>query len=148
MIHQFEGDAGQPRTRRAQDPAGNWEIGWGHKLTGPDDPLWDRILGTLQECDALAIQDLTVFAGHVCATLGSAVTDLTDGQYAALIDFTYNEGPGAFAGSTLARLVRQGNLTLAPGEFQKWVYATVDGKLVKLDGLVRRRAAELYAWQH
>lgn len=146
LIHTFEGSAGKFEPQRTPDPTGNQEIGWSHKLSGPDDPLWDSTL-TQADADTLALQDLTQAASGVCDAIGSAVDSLTDNQYAAIIDFAYNLGVGAFRGSTLCHYIKTGNLTLAAGEFGKWVHGRVNGAEVVLNGLVRRRAAEAYAWR-
>lgn len=68
---------------------------------------------------------------------------LTDGQFAALVSFTFNLGPGALQRSTLRRKVNRQEHDEVPAEFHKWVYA----KGRKLPGLIRRRAeeADLYA---
>lgn len=63
---------------------------------------------------------------------------LTDGQAAALIDFTFNCGPHALQVSTLLRDLNAGNLDGAAAQFAAWVYA--GGQ--KLPGLVKRRALE------
>lgn len=145
LIFQFEGAAGKFRPEPAQDPAGNWEIGWGHKLAGPSYPA--APLNALA-AEVLARADLTSAALDVCNVLGAAATALlTDRQYAALVDFTFNEGGDKFAGSTLATLVKAGQYASAGTQFPKWVYAHVKGQAVVLPGLVRRRAAELVLWQ-
>lgn len=67
-------------------------------------------------------------------------TDLvTQNQFNALVSFAYNLGSAALKGSTLLKKVNKDpeDKTIRD-EFYKWVYA--DGK--KLDGLIRRRAAE------
>lgn len=69
---------------------------------------------------------------------------LNANQYAALVSWTYNMGCGNMKGSTLIeRLNKGGNGNgvnqVISQELPKWVYA---GKN-KLDGLVRRRAAEV-----
>lgn len=74
---------------------------------------------------------------------GRAVLDLcpaadTTGRVAALIDFTYNLGPGALRASTLRRRVNAGRWEDVPGELRKWVYA--GGRVLR--GLVIRREAE------
>lgn len=147
LVHAFEGKDGQHEAIRTQDPSGNWEIGWSHKLSGPDSPLWDETLTRL-DADNLAIQDLTAAAQGLFDDLGAGpVADLNTGQWAAIIDFAYNLGVGAFAGSHLRALIYGGNLVLAYDEFPKWVYAKVNGVETKLDGLVRRRAAEQDVWR-
>lgn len=147
LIHAFEGKDGQHEATRTQDPGGLWEIGWSHRLSSPDDPLWDATL-TRGDADTLALADLTDAAAELCTDVGDTpIGDLNDGQYAALIDFVYNEGIGQFKTSHLRALVAGGNLTLAYDEFPRWVYGTVDGQHVVLQGLVRRRAAEQDIWR-
>ncbi len=63
---------------------------------------------------------------------------LTDGQYDALVSFTYNLGSGTLQRSTLRRKVNREEHNDVPAEFKRWVYA--GGR--KLLGLVRRRCAE------
>jgi len=63
---------------------------------------------------------------------------LTQSQFNALCDFTFNAGSGNFAGSTLLKKVNAGDMQGAQSEFGKWVYG--GGHI--LPGLVRRRAAE------
>lgn len=145
LVHTFEGDHGAFEPSRTLDPAGNYEIGWSHKLSGPEDPLWYAQL-SLDEANALALEDLGKAAAGVCNALDAKVYTLTDGQYAAVIDFAYNEGVGAFTGSTLCHWIIEGNLQLASAQFGKWVYSHVNGLLVEEPGLVRRRAAELDCW--
>jgi len=61
----------------------------------------------------------------------------------ALIDFTYNLGEEALAGSTLARLFNAGQAQAGCEQLSRWVKARVQGELVTLRGLVDRRGAEL-----
>lgn len=68
---------------------------------------------------------------------------LTDGQFDALVSFTYNLGGGALQRSTLRKKVNRGHHGAVPREFRKWVYA--GGR--KLRGLVRRRNAEAEMYQ-
>lgn len=63
---------------------------------------------------------------------------LSDEQEAALSDFVYNLGAGAFLGSTLRKDLLKGDYAAAAGEFAKWDHA--GGKV--LAGLLRRRLAE------
>lgn len=138
LIHEFEqGPDGGFAPQRYLDPVGKPTIGYGHLLSGPSDPLWDAVLDQ-GSADQLAMKDQTIAAEGVCASLGDAIDTINDNQYAALIDFTFNVGEGAFAGSTMCRMIRNGSILAAANEFDKWVYA--DGKV--LPGLQRRRAAE------
>lgn len=60
-------------------------------------------------------------------------------RLAALIDFTFNLGAGALAGSTLRRRVNADEWQQVPGELRRWVRAA--GKVLR--GLVLRREAEV-----
>ncbi len=141
LIHEFEGKAGTFEATRAQDPVGNWEIGFSHRLNGSEDPLWNATIDETQ-ADDLAMRDLATAATAVCQFLGPVADTLTDNQYAALIDFTYNEGAAHFASSTLCRLTKASDFAAAADEFGRWVYS--EG--VSLPGLIRRRAAEKALW--
>ncbi len=63
---------------------------------------------------------------------------LTNGQFDALISFTYNLGAGALQSSTLRRKINREEYSEVPEQFMRWVWA----KGRKLKGLVRRREAE------
>lgn len=67
---------------------------------------------------------------------------LTQGQFDALVDFVYNLGSGAFLGSTLLKVLNNGDYSTASNEFLKWNKARVDGILKELPGLTKRRKAE------
>ncbi len=67
---------------------------------------------------------------------------LTDGQYAALIDFVFNLGAGQLQLSTLRAVINRGEVSEAPRQILRWCYAGA----VKLPGLVRRRQAETAIW--
>ena len=87
------------------------------------------------ECDSL-------LAGELGAAL-AAVDSYTlhpqpDTRRAALASFVYNVGAGAFARSTLLRLLNAGDVAGACAELSRWVFA--GGR--ELAGLVRRRAVE------
>lgn len=69
---------------------------------------------------------------------------LTDGQFDALVSFTFNLGSGALQRSTLRRKANRGEHEGVPAELMKWVWA--DGK--RLPGLVRRRKAEALAYAY
>jgi lysozyme len=63
---------------------------------------------------------------------------VTQGQFDALVSFTYNVGEGNFTKSTLLRKLNAGDAAAAAEQFSRWVNAA--GKV--LPGLVKRRAAE------
>lgn len=128
---------------RAADPVGVPQIGYGHKLL-PGGPLWNATISEAAAED-LAETDLAKGAAQLSASLGpDIIAKLTDGQYAALLDFVFNEGIGHFNASTLCHLIQNGYMASAPDEFGKWVYA--GSPPVVLPGLVKRRAAERALW--
>lgn len=63
---------------------------------------------------------------------------LTQGQFDALVSFTYNLGAANLGNSTLLRLLNAGDYKGAAAQFDRWTKA--GGK--ELPGLVKRRAAE------
>ena len=63
---------------------------------------------------------------------------LTQNEFDTLADFAFNAGCGAFAGSTMLKLLNAGNYAGAAGQFELWDHAA--GKVVA--GLLRRRDAE------
>lgn len=67
----------------------------------------------------------------------------TQGQFDALVSFTYNVGVGKLKASTLLKKIMHDAPTEEiQGEFMRWVYSC--GK--KLDGLVKRRRWESERW--
>ena len=87
------------------------------------------------EAEALLRRDVTLAER---AVLRLITVPLADGQFDALVSFTFNLGGRALEGSTLLRLLNAGSRWAAADEFPKWILA--GGKI--LPGLVTRRAAE------
>jgi lysozyme len=114
-----------------QDAVGVWTIGYGH--TGSDVHPGQTI--TQADADTLLEADLKCFEVAVNNLVSH---DLTSNQFAALVDFAYNEGAGALAGSTLLRLLNAGDVAGAADQFAAWDEA--GGEV--LPGLVARRAKE------
>lgn len=126
------------------DPAGNPTIGYGHMIPGYQAHIfagvtWDENQATMQ-----AQKDLASAATELCAQLpASVIGELTDGQYAALCDFMFNEGSGHFFGSTLKDTLIACSFDAVPAQLMRWVYS--EGVVLK--GLWRRRRAESLLWQ-
>ena len=72
---------------------------------------------TKAQADALLADDVQRFAGHIEALV---TVPLAQHQLDALASFVYNIGPGAFAGSTLLRLLNAGLTKEAAGQFPRW----------------------------
>ncbi len=72
----------------------------------------------------------------------SLTTEPTVNQAAAMLSLAYNIGATAFMHSTLVRLFNMGKTQRAADQFYVWDKATIDGKLVSVPGLARRRERE------
>ena len=132
MGEAFEGFSAIPY----RDPAGIWTIGYGSThdqfgkpVTAHTHPITKVI------AEGLMRRDLTRAATEVSQDVH---VPMTEEERAALIDLVYNIGTGAFAGSTLLRLLNAGRYDEAADQFARWNQA---GGHV-LAGLIRRRAAE------
>lgn len=108
-----------------------WTIGYGH--TGPD--VHRGMTCTKEQAEVWMEQDVA-WAENAVRQL--VKVRLTQGQFDALVDFTFNVGAHAFETSTLLKRINAGDLGGADDEFSKWVLN--DGK--KLNGLVVRREHE------
>jgi lysozyme len=115
-------------------PAGVWTIGYGHtKGVKPGQMV------TIARAEELLEEDLKVSEKYV----DSLGLKLTQGQFDALVDFSFNLGSGKLAASTLLKKIRKGaDAESIQSEFKKWVYS---GSKV-MPGLVRRREWEAYRW--
>ncbi len=116
------------------DAAGLPTIGYGHLLRPGEDKMF---AGGISEAagEALLIKDVGIAERAVIRLI---CVPLTDGQFDALVSFTFNLGSGALQRSTLRRKVNREEHEEVPAEFMRWVWA--GGR--KLRGLVRRRKAE------
>lgn len=113
-------------------PAGLPTVGYGHVVR----PREDFTSGIIeQQAVELLRRDVAVAER---AVLRLIAVPLTDGQFDALVSFTYNLGGGALQRSTLRRKVGRQEHVLVPEQLMRWVWAS--GR--RLKGLVRRRRAE------
>lgn len=73
-----------------------------------------------------------------CVNKYVTYSKLTQHQFDALVDFTYNLGCGSLRGSTLLKKLNAGDIEGAANEFPRW------NKIGKIPnaGLTRRRIAE------
>ena len=115
-------------------PAGKPTIGWGH--------TYGVKLGrTISEAEAEILLDHD-YQQAEDDVLELVTVPLTDNQLGALTSFVFNLGQGNFSKSTLLRKINASDFAGAAAEFDKWVYATVNGVKTKLSGLVVRRKLE------
>jgi lysozyme len=113
-------------------PAGYPTIGYGHVVKDDEDFSADIDEAKGEE---LLRQDAMIAERAVLRLIN---VPLTDGQFDALVSFTYNLGGGALQRSTLRRKINREEHAEVPEQFMRWVWA--GGR--KLKGLVRRRATE------
>ncbi len=144
MIKHHEG----VRTRPYRCPALLWTVGVGHVIdpshaavkyeerrTLPIPEGWDRSL-SMGEVDAILAQDLDRFERGVARLCPSAVNH--QGQFDALVSFSFNVGLGNLQRSSLRMKHNRGEFDDAADEFMKWTKA--GGRV--LPGLVKRRTDE------
>lgn len=118
-----------------RDAVGVLTIGYGH--IGPD--VRDGMMITQARADELLRED--VRDAEKC--VGNLVSvPLTQGQFDALVDFSFNLGCGRLRGSTLLRLLNDADYSGACAQFAVWTKGRVNGKLVDLPGLMKRRSRE------
>ncbi len=135
------------------DAAGIWTLGYGHTGAYPDwlrfpaHRLVDRVgpghAITEEEAERLLADDLKPREDALNGWMINEGVALNQNEFDALISFIFNLGFAAFKGSTAARWLREGKPREKVAEaLTWWNKATVNGKLVELRGLTRRRAAE------
>ncbi|HZS63345.1 MAG TPA: lysozyme [Xanthobacteraceae bacterium] len=119
-------------------PAGVLTQGYGHTDLGGIPPkvvlgtLWDKA-----QCDAALANDMAVFEKHV-ADLAPNIAD--QNRFDALVSWSFNTGGPA--DSSVWTYARQGDVAETVVRLKRWNKARVNGELVELKGLTRRRAAE------
>jgi lysozyme len=124
-----------------------WTVGVGHvidpnhakvKLADrkqlPIPASWDRVL-TAEEIDEILRKDLNRFEQGVLRLIN---VKLTQGQFDALVSFSFNVGLGNLQNSTLRMKLNRGDYEGAAEQFLVWTKA--GGKVLK--GLVIRRTHE------
>ena len=117
-------------------PAGYDTIGYGHLVKLAERRQFEQGV-TEQQAEGLLRQDVKTAEQAVLRLIH---VPLTDGQFDALVSFTFNLGSGALQASTLRLVINRQEHDQAPAQLLRWVYA--GGR--KLKGLQRRREAEVY----
>lgn len=122
------------------DPAHGWKVPtccYGHTDAAGEPKFGATRTKTFTKAEGRLIleRDLAAVAAKVRQ---SVKVDLNANQFGACVSLAYNIGNGAFGESTLLKKLNKGDVDGAANEFGRWVNA--GGK--KLNGLVRRRAAE------
>ena len=145
LLEQWEGF----KLQVYRDSAGLPTIGVGHLLTRSELTSGKIIINgvpvkyanglTQQQVNDLLAQDVrpTEQAVNDCVKVA-----LNQNQFDALASFTFNVGIAAFRGSTLLRLLNQGQYNQVPTQLLRWTRA--GGQVVP--GLLNRRQNEIKLW--
>lgn len=135
LIKNFE----DVRLKAYKCPAGVWTIGYGHTdgVKAGDKITEEQALEYLKS-------DVNAFAKKISKALDADEIELNSiHQFDALVCFAYNVGVSALTNSTLWKRLKAKDYTNAATQFLRWNKAQVDGKYVVLNGLTKRRTAEM-----
>ncbi|HBE6752504.1 TPA: lysozyme [Escherichia coli] len=131
LIKQFEGC----KLTAYQDSVGVWTIGYGWTQPVDGKPIRAGMTIKQETAERLLKTGLVSYESDVSRLVK---VGLTQGQFDALVSFTYNLGARSLSSSTLLRKLNAGDYAGAADEFLRWNKA--GGKV--LNGLTRRREAE------
>lgn len=120
-----------------QDAAGYNTISFGH-LIKPGEKIQEPLLGDAAE--GLLQQDIKPRTAAVNARVS---VPLFQGQFDAVLSWTYNLGEGALKSSTMLKKINARRHEEVPGQFKRWNKA--GGRMLK--GLEHRREAEAVLYE-
>lgn len=139
QIMEFEGYLPNPETDGGRDCS----VGYGHTIhEGPCNGGVDELpfYGTDQaEAEKLLETDLLEAEETVKAYVD---VKLTQNQFDALVDFTFNLGSGHFIDSTVREMLNLGEYDAAADEILLYDMTQINGEDVTLPGLTTRRKFE------
>jgi lysozyme len=122
------------RLKSYDDGGGVWTIGYGTtKINGK--PVVPGMTCSEEQAESYLKADLAKFEARVDK---SVTVELTQSEFDALVVFAYNIGEGAFAASTLVKLLNKGQKCDVPVQLLRW--NKDNGKV--LAGLTKRRQSE------
>jgi lysozyme len=130
LIKSFEGF----REAAARLPDGRWTIGYGHVRSARE-----GVVISEQDAEDLLRYDLQ---GIEEAILSLVYAPLTQNQFDGLASLVFNISPGQFKDSEVLRSLNAGEYITAAEGFDAWRKARINGRLIVVDALVRRRAME------
>ncbi|HDW0019256.1 TPA: lysozyme [Enterobacter ludwigii] len=131
LIKQFEGC----KLTAYQDSVGVWTIGYGWTQPVDGKPIRAGMTIKQETAERLLKTGLVSYESDVSRLVK---VGLTQGQFDALVSFTYNLGARSLSTSTLLRKINADDYAGAADELLRWNKA--GGKV--LNGLTRRREAE------
>lgn len=111
-----------------------WTVGYGHT-----DGARHGMSVTENEAERLLRQDVVPIEKLIADTVRAP---LNQNEHDALVSLIFSIGPENWQRSTVLRKLNEGDKLAAARAMEMWTMARVNGELVSLDGLVRRRAAE------
>lgn len=115
-------------------PSEQWAVGYGHTSTARH-----GMSVTEGDAERLLRDDVTPIESLLADTVRAP---LNQNEHDALVSLIFNIGENNWKRSTVLRKLNEGDKLGAASAFEMWTRAKVNGELVTLDGLVRRRAAE------
>lgn len=104
------------RANAYPDSGGTWTIGYGTTVVDGK-PVMRGMTCTQQQAELWLEADLArtqTVVNRLCGTI------VNQNQFDALVNFAYNEGSQAFAGSTMLRKILARDYKGAAAEFPKW----------------------------
>lgn len=119
-------------------PTGHLTIGYGHVIKPSEKATLTEL--TEPEADRLLRKDLQEAAQDAVRVMPGLAS--SQQQLDAMTSWVFNLGVTNLQNSTLKKLYVSGHHDQAAAEITRWVYGKVNGKMVQLPGLVRRRAWE------
>jgi lysozyme len=130
LIKSFEGF----RPAAARLPDGRFTIGYGHVRSAREGVvISERDAEDLLKYDLRGIEE---------AVNELAFTPLSQNQFDALASLVFNISPGQFKDSDILGRLNAGDYIGAATGFDAWRKARINGRLIVVDALVRRRAVE------
>lgn len=123
------------RSRAAPLGDGRWVVGYGHTKS-------TREGSQVTQADALSIlreYDLPPIEKMITEMV---MAPLNQNEFDALVSLVFNIGSAAFRGSDVLAFVNSGEKLSAGEAFTAWRKAKLNDRLIIVDALVRRRAAE------
>ncbi len=115
-------------------PNEEWTVGYGHTASARHGMSVSE-----SEAERLLREDVAPIEQVLAETVRAP---LNQNEHDALVSLVFNIGVENWKRSTALRKLNEGDRLAAANAFEMWTKARVNGELVALDGLVRRRAAE------
>lgn len=131
LIKRYEGF--QPRAVQLNQDA--WVIGYGHTKTA-------RAGLKVSRADAEAILKEYDLAPVEQAVSRNVLAPMNDNEFDALVSFAFSIGIPAFKSSQVLAFMNSGQPLQAAMALLAWRKASINGRMIIIDALVRRRAAE------